>query len=351
MKLLVKKLSIIKQLKIIKSHQEYSKFLHILPCRTIVVTMKGLYFQQNSPGEEISFVFQERENLPDIKDNYVKLQVKACALSWINIKLLSEMKLEKEFFPVGREIAGVVLEVGNKVSFFHPDDEVVGILPLDSEESGLCEIVRIHEHYLVHKPEKVTWTEAAGVIRDGIRSYTALHFLSHLSPGKSVLIMDGASVVRVIDLSNGKDDVTENCLEETGGIGVDIILDAGVRLYSKNDEPALNLQLLPHKHDIITLLGVGGHWITTEENLQLDPPDSHCLFLKGATVSFLNDEVWNLSNVQQGRYLCILKDVMEKLSTGVFRPLLDEPVPPYDAKVSMEIVQKNQARKKQVIQF
>ncbi|XP_068931046.1 quinone oxidoreductase-like protein 1 isoform X2 [Petaurus breviceps papuanus] len=311
--------------------------------------MKGLYFQQSSPGEEISFVFQERENLPDIKDNYVKLQVKACALSWINTKLLSEMKLEKEFFPVGREIAGVVLEV--------------------------------------HKPEKVTWAEAAGVIRDGIRSYTALHSLSHLSPGKSVLIMDGASafgtiaiqlayhrgakvistaysledkqylerlgraIVRVIDVSNGKVDVAESCLEETGGIGVDVVLDAGVRLYSKDDESTLKLQLLPHKHDIITLLGVGGHWVTTEENLQLDPPDSHCLFLKGATISFLNDEVWNLSNVQQGKYLCILKDVMEKLSTGVFRPLLDEPVPPYDAKVSMEIVQKNQARKKQVIQF
>ncbi|XP_072472970.1 quinone oxidoreductase-like protein 1 isoform X5 [Notamacropus eugenii] len=317
--------------------------------------MKGLYFQQSSPGEEISFVFQERENLPDLKDNYVKLQVKACALSWINTKLLSEMKLEKEYFPVGREIAGIVLEVGSKVSFFHPDDEVVGILPLDSEESGLCEIVRIHEHYLVHKPEKVTWTEAAGVIRDGMRSYTALHFLSHLSPGKSVLIMDGASafgtiaiqlahhrgakvistaysledkqylerlrpeIVRVIDVSNGKVDVAESCLEETGGIGVDIILDAGVRLYSKDDEPTLKSQLLPHKHDIITLLGVGGHWVTTEENLQLDPPDSRCLFLKGATVSFLNDEVWNLSNVQQGKYLCILKDVMEKLSSGVFR--------------------------------
>ncbi|XP_074070171.1 quinone oxidoreductase-like protein 1 isoform X3 [Macrotis lagotis] len=277
--------------------------------------------------------------------------------------------------------------VGSKVSFFHPDDEVVGILPLDSEESGLCEIVRIHEHYLVHKPEKVTWAEAAGVIRDGLRSYTALHSLSHISLGKSVLIMDGASafgtlaiqlahhrgakvistacsledkqyleklrpaIVRVIDMSNGKVDVAESCLEETGGIGVDIILDAGVRLYNKDDEPALKLQLLPHKHDIITLLGVGGHWVTMEENLQLDPPDSHCLFLKGATVSFLNDEVWNLSNVQQGKYLCILKDVMEKLSTGIFRPLLDEPVPPYDAKISMEIVQKNQARKKQVIQF
>ncbi|CAK7319429.1 Quinone oxidoreductase-like protein 1 [Vulpes lagopus] len=250
--------------------------------------------------------------------------------------------MEKDFFPVGREIAGIVLDVGSKVSFFQPDDEVVGILPLDSEDPGLCEVVRVHEHYLVHKPEKVTWTEAAGTIRDGVRAYTALHYLSHLSSGKSVLIMDGASalgmiaiqlahhrgakvistagsledkqclerlrpsIARVIDISSGKAHVAESCLEETGGLGVDIVLDAGVRLYSKDDEPAVKLQLLPHKHDIITLLGVGGHWVTTEENLQLDPPDSHCLFLKGATVAFLNDEVWNLSNVQQGKYLYIL---------------------------------------------
>ncbi|XP_003410344.2 quinone oxidoreductase-like protein 1 isoform X1 [Loxodonta africana] len=348
--------------------------------------MKGLYFQQNSTNEEITFVFQERENLPVTEDNFVKLQVKACALSQINTKLLAEMKMEKDFFPVGREIAGIVLDVGSKVSFFQPDDEVVGILPLDSEDPGLCEVIRVHEHYLVHKPEKATWTEAAGTIRDGMRAYTALHYLSHLSPGKSVLIMDGASafgtiaiqlahhrgakvistacsledkqcleslrptIARVIDVSNGKVHVAESCLEETGGLGVDIVLDAGVRLYSKVDEPTVKLQL-PHKHDIVTLLGVGGHWVTREENLQLDPPDSHCLFLKGATVSFLNDEVWNLSNVKQGKYLCILRDVMEKLSTGVFRPQLDEPIPLYEAKVSMEVVQKNEGRKKQVVQF
>uniref|UniRef100_A0A8C6RIW8 Crystallin zeta like 1 n=1 Tax=Nannospalax galili TaxID=1026970 RepID=A0A8C6RIW8_NANGA len=333
--------------------------------------MKGLYFQQSSTNEEITFVFQERESLPVIEDNFVKLQVKACALSQINTKLLVEMKMEKDFFPVGREVAGIVLE---------------GILPLDSEDPGLCEVIKVHEHYLVHKPAKVPWTEAAGTIRDGVRAYTALHYLSHLSPGKSVLIMDGVSafgtiaiqlahhrgakvistahsledkqsleklrpsIARVIDVSNGKVHVVEGCLEETGGLGVDIVLDAGVRLYSKDDEPAVKLQL-PHKHDIIALLGVGGRWVTTEENLQLDPPDSHCLFLKGATVAFLNDEVWNLANAQQGKYLCILKDVMEKLSAGVFRPQLDEPIPLYEAKVSMEVVQKNQERKKQVVQF
>uniref|UniRef100_A0A8C9F2N0 Crystallin zeta like 1 n=1 Tax=Pavo cristatus TaxID=9049 RepID=A0A8C9F2N0_PAVCR len=297
-----------------------------------------------------------------------------CALSWIDTKLLSEVKLEKELLPVGREISGVVLE---------------GILPLDSEESGLCEVVLVHEHYLgisllSYKYLQLLWAENV--------AYTALHYLSQVSPGKTVLVMDGASpfgtiaiqlaqhrgakvistaysledkqylerlrpaVARVIDVSNGKIDVAESCLEETGGLGVDIVVDAGVKLYSAEDESTSKSQLLPHKHDIITLLGVGGNWITTERNLQLDPPDSHSLFLKGATVSFLNEEIWNLSNIEQGKYLYILlmimlKDIMEKLSSNVFRPQLDEPIPLYEAKVSMEIVQKNQARKRQVIQF
>ncbi|XP_025021841.1 quinone oxidoreductase-like protein 1 isoform X3 [Python bivittatus] len=326
------------------------------------------------------------DSFPVVNDNYVKVQVKACALSWIDQKLLSEIKKEKKVLPVGREIAGVVLEIGNKVSSFKPQDEVVGILPLDSEESGLCEEILVHEHYLVHKPEKISWFESAGTIRDGVRAYTALHYLSYVSAGKSVLVMDGASpfgtiaiqlaqhrgakvistvynledkqylqrlvpsVVRIIVDSNGKYDLTDSCLEETGGLGVDIIIDAGVRLHNKDNE-ATSQQLLPHKHDIIMLLSVGGHWVTTEKNLQLDPPDCRYLFLKGASVSFLNDEIWNLSNMQQGKYLCILEDVMEKLSSGVFRPHLDKPVPVYEAKVSMELVQKNQARKKQVVQL
>lgn len=34
-------------------------------------------------------------------------------------------------------------------------------------------------------------------------------------------------LARVIDVSNGKIDVAESCLEETGGLGVDIVVDAG----------------------------------------------------------------------------------------------------------------------------
>ncbi|NP_001085430.1 crystallin zeta like 1 L homeolog isoform X1 [Xenopus laevis] len=348
--------------------------------------MKGLFYQVKASEEEGVFVYQDRELAPPPSEYHVKLQVKACALSHINTKLMSELNIGKEFVPVGREVAGVILEIGPKVSFFRPDDEAVGILPLNYQESGLSEVLWVHENHLVPKPEKVSWVEAAGTIRDGLRAYTALHSLASLGPGKSVLVMDGASplgalaiqlslhrgatvittadseesklyleklrpaVARVIDMTKGKVDLAESCLEETGGLGVDIVLDAGVRLYNEENVNAKPKQL-PHKHDIITLLSVGSHWVTSEQNLQLDPPDSHLLFFKGTSLSFLNDEVWNLSNAHQGRYLHILKDVMEKLSIGIFRPQLDDPVPLYEAKVVMEMVQKNEVRKRQIVQF
>lgn len=61
---------------------------------------------------------------------------------------------------------------------------------------------------LVRKPEKVCWVEAAGTVRDGVRAYTALHYLSHVSPGKTVLVMDGASVgnnCAILTISEQKD--------------------------------------------------------------------------------------------------------------------------------------------------
>ncbi|XP_030635404.1 quinone oxidoreductase-like protein 1 [Chanos chanos] len=346
--------------------------------------MKGLYCKLNNDSEDVKFVIHQTNPPQSIGDHQVKVQVKACALSPVDTKASSDLKLQKDLIPVGREITGIVLQVGPKVSFFQPEDEVVGVLPLDSETSGLCDVVFIHEHNLVQKPEKLSWFEAAGAIRDGLKVYTALHTLARMAMGHTLLVLDGASpfgvmaiqlahyhgvkvlatalspedqkfleqlrpsVARVIGVWDVKVDLVDSCLEETGGLGVDIVIDAGVRLYE--EEPPSRHQL-PHKHDIITVLGVGGHWVTSENNLQLDPPDSHTLFLKAASLSFLNEEVWGASCVRQGRYLHIMKDVMEKLCTGTLRPLLEDPVPLYEATVSMEMVQKKQVRKRVVIKL
>ncbi|XP_042617355.1 quinone oxidoreductase-like protein 1 [Cyprinus carpio] len=283
--------------------------------------------------------------------------------------------------------------------FFKPDDEVVGILPLDAEQSGLCSVVVTDEYNLVQKPEKVSWVEAAAVIKDGLRAYTALHTLARMAAGQTVRVLDEAGAfgvlaiqlahyhgvkvlatasspedqkfleelrpsvgvqesllgklfmaaissrsihsgyhilislksnlflenshsayislkclinvnlivckhlsvslpsARVIRVWDSKQDLVDSCLEETGGLGVDIIIDSGVRLCEEEPEAQRHC---PHKHDLLTLLSVGGHWVNTEQHLQLDPPDSHILFLKAASLSFLNDEVWTTSLAKQG---------------------------------------------------
>uniref|UniRef100_A0A8C7IR74 Crystallin, zeta (quinone reductase)-like 1 n=1 Tax=Oncorhynchus kisutch TaxID=8019 RepID=A0A8C7IR74_ONCKI len=326
-------------------------------------------------------LFNMSQNVPSaLGSNQVKVQVKACALSPLDLKLHEDLKLQRDLVPVGREIVGIVLQVGPKVTFFQPDDEVVGKC-----YSDFC--VRSP----VQKPEKLRWVEVAGAIRDGLRAYTALHTLARMVSGHTLLVLDGASpfgvlsiqlahyhgvkvlasalssedqkfleqlrpsvgvreslVARVIGVWDTKVDLVDSCLEETGGLGVDIVIDSGVRLHEEEPEARC---LLPYKHDIITLLGVGGHWVTTEQNLQLDPPDSRSLFLKAASLSFLNEEVWGASSARQGRYLHIMKDIVEKLSTGTLRPQLEDPVPLYDATVSMEMVQKKQVRKRLVIQL
>ncbi|XP_023183242.1 quinone oxidoreductase-like protein 1 isoform X2 [Xiphophorus maculatus] len=346
--------------------------------------MKGLYGRAAEGDAEPKFVIQET-TLPDVLGSHqVRMKVKACGLSPLDFKLIQEVGIQRDFIPVGREVAGVVLQVGPKVTFFQPEDEVVGVLPLDSPCSGLCEVIDIDEYYIVQKPEKLSSLCAAGALRDGVCAYTALHTHARMAAGHTLLVMDGSSpfglmcvqlacyhavkvlttshspqkqafleqlrpsVARVIPVHNGSSDLLSVVLEETGGLGVDIVVDSGVCLHG--DEEEEDKKLLPHKHDIISVLGVGGHWVTSHKNLQLDPPDCRLLHLKSASVSFLNPEVWTTSSAQQGRYLHILKDIVEKMSAGVLRPQMKEAVPLYEATVAMETVQRH-PKKKAVVQL
>lgn len=343
--------------------------------------MKGLYCRAGHA--EPKFVIQETV-LPDVLGSHlVRVQVKACGLSPLDLKLLNDVGIQRDLIPVGREVSGVVLQVGAKVSFFQPQDEVVGILPLDSPCSGLCELIDIDEHYLVQKPEKLSPVCVAGALRDGLSAYTALHTHARMAAGHTLLVLDGGSsfglmciqlacyhgvkvfttshtpeehtfleqlrpsVAKVIPVYKDQSELLSVVMEETGGLGVDIVIDSGVRLQEKESDET---KLLPHKHDIISVLGVGGHWVTSHKELQLDPPDCRLLHLKSASLTFLNHEVWTASSAQQGRYLHILKDIVEKMSTGVLRPQPEEAVPLYEATVTMETVQRHQ-KKKAVVQL
>lgn len=324
--------------------------------------------------------FHEIIDIPAVDEYSILVEVKACSLSLIDDQVMK--RLYKAYtmnrYPVGQDIAGIVRDVGAAVSTLKPGDEVVGVIPLDYGQSGCAEFVVLHEFEVTKKPENVTFVDAAGCIGDAVKAYTALHYLGRLTGGDTLLVMDGASsfgslaiqlayhwgakvittassedeklylegledqIALKIDLSkrmnplhnnvrnsnnkgNGGGIVRSACMEETDGMGVDIIVDNGVSLFTDEDFKIITndnnyTYPVPSKHELISSLAVGGRWITSKCNLQLDPPNSQTLFMKCASVGFLFEHAWTLSSSHQGRYLHILMDIMEKVSDGVITP-------------------------------
>ena len=160
--------------------------------------------------------------------------------------------------------------------------------------------------------------------------------------------------VTVIDLGAQAKTASYVCLKETGGLGANLIIDFGIRMdeslvqhiknseyiennnkytpgildeeYSfgfKEDCYALSLfkkKIGLTKSQILSCLSLGGRWVTSQDNLQLDPPDTHALFMKGASLSFLFPDLWGLSGFNQGKYLHIVSNLMAKLETSSITP-------------------------------
>ncbi|XP_065838110.1 quinone oxidoreductase-like protein 1 [Oscarella lobularis] len=311
---------------------------------------------------------------------HVIVEVKACGLSPVDVKVLSSLHDGAETLPVGYEVAGVVKDVGQEVTSLQVGDSVIGLLSLASSCSGCAEECEMSELAVVPKPESVGFIVAAGSLQPALWAYTAVHYLGNVTAGNTVLICDGATAngtvaiqlaqlwgakviatasnheeaeylekmkpppACIINLSKTRSFV-ENCLAETGGLGADCIIDQGVDLFQSGERYSeIVLTALSHevgtvtgerrritKHDAISALAVGGKWITSMSQLQLDPPDSQFLSMKSASVSFVFEHAWMLSARQHGKYMHILEDLADKLNKDILKPMIHHTVSLLDA--------------------
>ncbi|EDV24482.1 uncharacterized protein TRIADDRAFT_56317 [Trichoplax adhaerens] len=141
-------------------------------------------------------------------------------------------------------------------------------------------------------------------------------------------VISAYNIVSVIELGNVNNaSLISACLELTGGLGVDVIVDNGVynncltsvahekvrmavdqNVTSNAASMATDAynKYRPYVHDIISCLAIGGSWITSQADLQIDPPDTEILYMKGASVGFIFEHAWTLSSSKQGCFLRIL---------------------------------------------
>lgn len=120
---------------------------------------------------------------------------------------------------LGVEVSGTVEAIGEKgmrlhdklaafsnmsfyiVSQFKLGDEVFGLMP----GGGYAEFAVIEESLAMHKPEKLSFEEAAAIPETWFTAYQALFFVGQLQKGEDVLIHAGASGVGIAAIQLAKD--------------------------------------------------------------------------------------------------------------------------------------------------
>ena len=137
---------------------------------------------------------------------------------------------------------------------------------MDTMCSGCADHCIIPEYCLVKKPKSVSHIDCAAVMEPGVAGLTAILHQARLQPGHTVLIFsacsakgivfvqlcaaygarvivavdnnDGVKLIsslepqpsRIIDMASQEKSLVEICLQETGGMGVDCIIDDGSEL-------------------------------------------------------------------------------------------------------------------------
>jgi NADPH:quinone reductase len=132
---------------------------------------------------------------PRVKPEQVLIRVKAAAFNPV------DYQVREAGFPsltppiiLGKDVAGVIEEIGTAAKSFRPGDEVISYLGGPSLASGYAEFVAVPWWFVAKKPKGLSFADAATIPLTGL---TALQSLKRakFDKSKSILIAGGAGGV------------------------------------------------------------------------------------------------------------------------------------------------------------
>lgn len=135
---------------------------------------------------------------PVLRPTEVLVQVRSAGLNQLDEKIrIGEFKQILRYrlpLILGQDLAGVVLQVGSRVSAFKPGDEVYG-KPNKDSVGTLAERIAVPESDLALKPATIGFDEAGSLPLVALTAWQALVERANVQPGQKVLIHAGAGGV------------------------------------------------------------------------------------------------------------------------------------------------------------
>ena len=157
--------------------------------------MKALTFKRYGKSPEIGFTDVPR---PTLKSDEMLVQVHAAGVNPIDNMIptgLFKAVLKFEFpATLGSDLAGVVTEVGSRVTRFKPGDAVFANI-FDLGTGSIAEFAVVPESAAALKPANLDFVQAASIPMVGITSWQALKERVNLRAGQKVFIPAGSGGV------------------------------------------------------------------------------------------------------------------------------------------------------------
>ena len=254
---------------------------------------------------------------------------------------------------LGRDFAGTVVAIGDKVTRFKPGDRVFG-----GASNAFAEyLVRGEEGSVAPIPEEVSFEQAAAIPIAGITALQALRDHGQLQPGQRVLINGASGGVGTFTVQIAKymgAHVTGVCsgrnVEMVKGLGADAVINYKEENYLEsgqqfdlivdmvgNHSPLDNSEVLTPGGKLVIVGGPKGDWIAP----LLGPIKA------GIGNLFVDQELKSFTAIMDAGDLADLANLM---ADGVVTARVDRLVPLSETAEAMRYMETYRARGKVIIQ-
>jgi len=237
--------------------------------------MKALILKRYGKSDQLAFADIPR---PTIKPDEMLVQVLAAGLNPIDnvipkgtFKPILKFKLPAT---MGSDLAGIVVEVGNRVTRFKPGDAVYASI-FDLGTGALAEFAVVPESAAAIKPANLDFVQAASIPMVGLTTWQALKERACLKPGQKVFISAGSGGIGTFAIQLAKYlGAKVGTTTSTGNVGLVQRLGADEVIDYKRQEFENVLQ----DYDVVlsTVMGDG-----LEKSLRILKPKSSVVSLVG----------------------------------------------------------------------
>lgn len=332
--------------------------------------MKALTFQRYGASPGIGFADIPRAPL---QPDELLVQVHAVGLNPIDtmipkgtFKPVLHFKLPAT---LGSDLAGVVVEVGHRVTRFKPGDAVFASL-FDLGVGSLAEFALVPERVAALKPPHLDFVQAASVPMVGLTSWQALKERVGLRPGQKVFIPAGSGGIGTFAIQLAKTlgakvatTVSTGNIELVRGLGADEIVD-----YKQQEfEQVLSgcdAVLATTKGDTIEksigILKPGGRIVSLTGPLDAAfARTKHLNFVLTFVFGLMSRQILRLARKRQVDYSFLfvrpdgeqLQHIGGLLETGRIRPVVDKVFPFEQALEALDYVAQGRAKGKVVVKL